>query len=127
MRGARPPRLHSARVVTLLAALVLGAAVAACGPGGTLSPSPTSPGVIPSSPVAGVVVAVQSQGLTNVHGFTLRTVEGDLVNFTLGNLDNPTAFPPGHLAEHQASAAPVLVWFNVEGSNLVVYHLQDAP
>ena len=44
----------------------------------------------------------------------------------LGNSD-PTAFPPGHLAEHQLTGNPVLVFFKPEGTELVVYHLEDAP
>jgi hypothetical protein len=127
----RRPLLAMALIAALLAT------IAGCGTAATPSPTPagsrqptpasSNDADIPLSPVAGVVIAVQSEGLDKVHGFTLRTISGADVNFALGKLDNPTEFPPGHLAEHQASSAPVLVWFTVEGSKLLVYHLEDAP
>ena len=81
----------------------------------------------PRSPVAGIVVSIQSEGLDKVRGFVLRTKSGTELTFVLGTLDDPTDFPPGHLAEHQASASPVLVSFKNEDGKLVVYHLEDAP
>jgi hypothetical protein len=80
----------------------------------------------PRSPVAGVVTSIDSQGLDKVKGFTLRTRSGIELTFVIGQLDNGAEFPPGHLAEHQASLEPVLVYFKVEGGNRVVYHLEDA-
>ena len=80
-----------------------------------------------TSPVEGVIVAVDATSLADVRGFTLRTRDGLAVDFKLGQLDNPTAFPPGHLAEHQATSAPVLVYFRLESGDRVVYRLEDAP
>ncbi len=74
----------------------------------------------------GIILTIDSSGLTQVHGFTLRTSEGEVLSFTIGQLDNPTQFPPGHLAEHQASASPVRVFFRSEQGSLVVYRLEDA-
>jgi len=103
--------------------------IAGCGgasaPSSTQSPRPS--GGAPTSPVAGVIIGVESTGLNGVHAFTLRTGTGAVLRFTLGNLDNPTQFPPGHLAEHQLTGIPVLAFFMVEGTNLIVYHLEDAP
>lgn len=99
------------------------ACLAGCGP--TATPVPT-PGA-PVSPIDGVVLTIDSSGLSQVHGFTLRTAAGETLTFTLGNLENPTAFPPGHLAEHQANALPVQVYFVPGPSGLVVYRLEDAP
>ncbi len=81
---------------------------------------------VPGSPVAGIVVAVDSAGLGQVKGFTLRTNVGDATVFTFGTLENADEFPPGHLKEHQATAAPILVFFRVEGDQLVVYRIEDA-
>jgi hypothetical protein len=78
------------------------------------------------SPVAGVITSIDSQGLDKVNGFTLRTRSGVDLTFVIGQLDNGAEFPPGHLAEHQASLEPVLVYFKAEGGKLVVYHLEDA-
>ena len=89
---------------------------------GTTTPAPT-PDV--TSPVEGVIVAVDATGLADVRGFTLRTAGGFAVDFTLGLLENPTAFPPGHLAEHLATSAAVVVYFRVESGDRVVYRLED--
>ena len=76
--------------------------------------------------VEGVIVAVESAGLADVRGFTLREVGGETVTFRLGELENATEFPPGHLAEHQATAAPVRVWYRMEGDERYAVRLEDA-
>jgi hypothetical protein len=129
----RRPRAFLVLLAVVSIALLM--AAAACVPASSQSSPATavpsaggsagSPDV--ASPVAGVVVSVQSEGLDKVRGFTLRTAPGAVLQFTLGQLDDPTAFPPGHLSEHQASAVPILVSFRREGSSLVVFHLVDAP
>lgn len=79
------------------------------------------------SPIDGVVTEVNATGLTAVQGFTVRQPDGSTVAFTMGTLDDPTVFSPGHLKAHQVSATPVRVWFKVRnGRDLVVYHLEDA-
>jgi hypothetical protein len=75
----------------------------------------------------GVIVGVDSAGLDQVRGFSLRTMDGTTVEFTIGTLEDPTAFPPGHLVEHQATAQAVRVWYRTEGSNRVAIRLADAP
>ncbi len=82
---------------------------------------------LPDSPIAGVLTSIDATGLTEVHGFTLRTVTGQDLTFTMGTLENGDEFPPGHLNEHLAAAAPVLVYFKVQDGKLVVYRLEDAP
>ena len=96
-------------------------AIAGCGP---TSPPPT-PDV--PSPAEGVVVAVDSSGLTDVRGFTLRTSSGFTFDFRLGPLENAAEFSPSHLAEHMATSAPVRAWFRVANGERVVYRLEDAP
>jgi hypothetical protein len=76
--------------------------------------------------VVGVVVSVDSAGLGDVHGFTLRQAGGETVDVRLGELENPTEFPPGHLAEHQATARPVRVWYRFEGTERFAVRLEDA-
>jgi len=106
---------------TLPALFVVALAVGACTPqaSAVATPDVTSPGV-------GVIVAVHATSLSDVQGFTLRTSGGFAFEFKLGTLENPTAFPPGHLAEHQATSAPVLVYFRLENGERVVYRLEDA-
>jgi hypothetical protein len=91
------------------------------------APSGSAPATVAASPVAGIVVAVDSAGLDQVKGFTLRTNNGDTLVFTIGTLDNADEFPPGHLKEHQASGSPVFVFFREENGQLVAYHIEDAP
>ena len=76
--------------------------------------------------VEGVVVAVDSTGLTDVQGFMLRVAGGETMAFRLGELENATEFPPGHLAEHQATAAPIRVWYRMEGDERYAVRLEDA-
>jgi hypothetical protein len=99
-------------------------------PDDTSAPA-TAPGsagstVIPASPVAGIVIKVDSQGLDDVRGFTLRSSAGDELEFTIAQLENGDEFPPGHLTEHMAAASPVLVFFRDENGELVAYRIEDA-
>jgi hypothetical protein len=81
-----------------------------------------------TSPIDGVVLTIDATGRSQVHGFTLRTAAGETLTFTIGSLENPAEFPPGHLAEHQANAVPVRVSFVVAADGaLVAYRLDDAP
>jgi hypothetical protein len=117
-----------------VAALVLGACTPS--PSATVGPVETaSLGVpasgngegLPSSPVDGVLTHIDSTGLTQVTGFDMRTADGRTLAFRIGTLENGAQFPPGHLAEHLATSAPVRVWFRPQGTDLVVYRLEDAP
>ena len=76
--------------------------------------------------IEGVVVAVDSAGLADVRGFTLRRPGGELLEFRLGELEKGDQFPPGHLAEHQATAQPVRVWYRMEGDERYAVRLEDA-
>jgi hypothetical protein len=75
----------------------------------------------------GVVIAIDSAGLTDVRGFTIRTADGRQVTFAIGALENGAQFPPGHLAEHQATAQPIRVFYRDEDGRLVAFRLEDAP
>ena len=131
--GEAPPRPEPNRarkafqwlslVAIVAIPILLVASLAA--PKSTCACSPTAPAV-PQSPVQGVVVAVDSSGLGKVAGFTVRITDGSTIDFQLGALQNPTEFPPGHIAEHLASSQPVRVFFSAELNGLVVYRLEDA-
>ncbi|HET9682370.1 MAG TPA: hypothetical protein VFP19_10055 [Candidatus Limnocylindrales bacterium] len=121
----RPGRRGSILVLAL--AGVLAACAPAASPVPSASPQAASPGAsFPASPVDGVILSVDASSLTDVRGFTLLTRDGQRIAFTLGTLEDPTAFPPGHLAEHQATSDPVRVYFRVENGQAVVYRLADA-
>lgn len=127
-RGARRRRpLVIALVVGVAALAIIGIFIAtqlfamrACA---CIQPTPE----LPASPVVGVVVAVDSAGLGQVSGFSLRVHGGWAFKLALGPLENAAEFSPSHLAEHLASSEPVRAFYRVEGGKALVYRLEDAP
>ncbi len=117
----RPPGRQIAGAVLVVAAVAIALALAACENKGSPAPS------LPVSPIDGVVVHVDSTGLGNVTGFTLRLPGGATVVLSLGTLDNATQFAPGHLAEHETTGLPVRAWFVLSSGVPIVYRLEDAP
>ena len=99
----------------------------------TASPTP-SPSALASLPpetpqATGIIVAIDASSLTDVRSFTLRTTDGQQLVFGLAELQNRTQFPPGHLAEHQATAQPVRVFYHDyrdTGGMLQALRLEDA-
>lgn len=89
--------------------------------GGTSGPPPGT------TMVQGVVIGVDSAGLTKVRGFTLRADDGRTLAFDLAALENAVAFPPGHLVEHQGLGSKVRVWYRDAGGTLQAIRLEDAP
>jgi hypothetical protein len=57
----------------------------------------------------------------------LRVPGGQLLEFDLRALENGAEFPPGHLAEHQATAAPVRVTYRMDGATRLAIRVEDAP
>ncbi|HSL97303.1 MAG TPA: hypothetical protein VK831_01905, partial [Candidatus Deferrimicrobiaceae bacterium] len=98
--------------------------VAACTPTATVPPAGETPAQ--TSPVTGVVIAVDSAGLADVRSFTLRTDSGFAYQFEIGALENATEFPLGHLGEHLATSEPVRVWFRDDAQGRVAYRIEDA-
>jgi hypothetical protein len=84
--------------------------------------APAPPG---TQTVEGLIVSVDSAGLTDVKGFDLRASDGTSMTFSLERLENGVEFPPGHLVEHQAGASPVRVWFTTEGDVRYAIRLED--
>ena len=64
--------------------------------------------------------------MRDVHSFTLRANDGQRLTFGLAELQNGTQFPPGHLAEHQATSQPVRVFYRDAGGTLQALRLEDA-
>ncbi len=107
--------------VTILAVVVV-VAVAATLAGG----SSTDPEAPQGEQVVGVVTSIESEGLTDVRRFTLRTQDGRDLAFRIGSLENGVEFPPGHLGEHQSLRTPIRVWYRADGSELIAFRLEDA-
>jgi hypothetical protein len=76
--------------------------------------------------VVGVVTDIQSEGLTDVRAFALRSEDGRDLDFRIGVLENGAEFPPGHLGEHQTLRTLIRVWYRTEGTELVAFRLEDA-
>ena len=108
--------------VAAIAVIVVAVAVVAAVFGG----SARDPGAPQGEQAVGIVSSIDSEGLTNVRGFTLLTPDGRDLEFTIGTLENGAQFPPGHLAEHQALASPIRVWYRTEDGALVAFRLEDA-
>jgi hypothetical protein len=115
------------RTRTLFAALLIGI-VGVTVLAGILLAEPSGPDVPPGAEqMTGVVVAVDAVSLGDVRGFTLRRPGGELVEFSLRELENGAEFPPSHLAEHQATAEPVVVVFRSEEDDRLALRIEDAP
>ena len=76
----------------------------------------------------GVVVRVDSASLTDVRGFDLRTSDGRVLTFAIGQLDmSPPGFNAQHLSVHAATSQPVVVTYEERGGKLVAVRLVDGP
>jgi hypothetical protein len=115
----RLPALVIAAALTAIGLFALQQANQAC------ACVPTDP-PLPSSPVDGQVIAVNSPALGKVEDFTLRIAGGRTITLTVGLLENPTEFSPSHLTEHMATSSPVRAFFRVENGIPTVYRLEDA-
>jgi hypothetical protein len=84
-------------------------------------------GQAPRQTETGLVIAVDSSGLTDVRGFTIRTDDGRTVVFRIGALENGAHFAPGHLLEHRATGVKIVVTYRQVNGELVAIRLDDAP
>jgi len=108
--------------VVVLATLVVLVAAAAV----FFGSSPSEPSPPDGDQAVGIISSIDAEGLTAVRGFTLRMPDGAELEFMIGTLENGAQFPPGHLAEHQALASPVRVWYRTESGERVAFRLEDA-
>ena len=99
----------------LLATSLLGIVLGACSSGSTLQTD------------TGIVIAIDSKGLAQVDGFTLRKADGTEMTFdTTDTRFDASGFPPQHLQEHRALGLPVKVTYQVRDGVDHVVKLQDA-
>jgi hypothetical protein len=114
-------RTRALFALALIALVAVAGGVALLSGGGRAGPSG------PDESVRGVIVGIESEGLDRIRSFELRTDDGQTLAFDIGVLETAGAFPPGHLAEHQATAQPVRVWYVRKGDAKVAVRLEDAP
>lgn len=103
--------------------------VAASGPA-VVTPFPSDPfgsPVAPLSPVAGIVTAIVPAGSAAPTRFTLKSTSGVTIDFLIGQIDDLSDFPLSDLSDDIDSQVGLLVYFKQQGSDLVVYHLENAP
>jgi hypothetical protein len=76
----------------------------------------------------GVVIAVTGPNSADVDSFTLRTADGQVIEFTVGRLELiGGGLPAPHLREHLVSGVPITVDYSVEnGQNLAIRYVDAA-
>ena len=110
-----------ALVLVVVLAITGGAALIL---GGTTVNDPEAPPG--TTAVVGVIVGVNAVSLGDVRSFRLRAQDGAILEFGLAALENGDEFPPGHLAEHQATAEPIRVWYRDAAGTLLAVRIEDA-
>jgi hypothetical protein len=77
----------------------------------------------------GVLLDVVSPSIQQVDRFTLRTDDGQLLNFVAApdfNANAQHAMTPGHMRQHMALADPVVVVYRDDNGTLVALSATDA-
>ena len=93
----------------------------AAGCSGLAGPSPA-----PLS-VTGLVIAATGPDAATVDTFTLRTDDGQVIDFTVGTLDlSDGGLPAPHLREHMVGSTPTKVWYVVQDGKYVAIKYVDA-
>ncbi len=72
--------------------------------------------------VRGLVIAVEAHSLARADRLTLRTEDGRELVFTV---DASVDWTPGHLREHMALGAPVIVEYVARPEGLVAVRIDD--
>ena len=73
--------------------------------------------------VTGVVSEVDSAGLTDVNGFTVRS-QDETFDFVVDS-NTELSFPPAHLNEHRISGEPVRVTYEERDGELYAVSVED--
>ena len=72
-------------------------------------------------------MAVDSSSVGSVDQVSVRTSDGDVLQFDVDRLDINNGLPPQHLREHLATGIPIVVEYVVEGERNVALRYNDAP
>ncbi len=75
----------------------------------------------------GIVVAIDQTPPVQVHGFTLRTSDGQELTFIIGDLQlDAGSFNASHLLVHEATSQPIIVGYRTVNGQRVAFRLVDA-
>ena len=100
-------------------ALAVSSLCAGCSDLASATPTPLS--------TVGLVIAVTGPDAATVDTFTLRTNQGQIIDFTVGTLDLTNGgLPAPHLRTHQVTGTPTLVYYIVQDGNDVAIKYYDA-
>jgi hypothetical protein len=81
----------------------------------------------PGKAAAGIVIAVDAPA-GEVTGFTLRTQQGEIMRFGIGELEvDGAAFAAAHLVEHAVTLQPISVGYRTQDGRNIAHRLVDAP
>ena len=75
----------------------------------------------------GIVTAATGPNSASVTDFTLRTYDGQTLQFKVGVLDVNNGLPAPHLREHLVSGLPIFVTYHVDNGANVATRYIDAP
>ena len=78
---------------------------------------------LPVNEITGVVTKLDSAGLTDVNGFTVRSND-ETFDFAVDS-ETQLAFPPSHLNEHRVSGEPVKVTYEERDGELYALTVED--
>jgi hypothetical protein len=83
----------------------------------------------PSQIATGVVISADGPDSTQVDSFSLRTNEGQVIQFKVGRLDlTGGGLPAPHLREHLLSGVPITVYYEVQdGANVATHYIDAQP
>lgn len=106
---------HGARWrLALIGCLLIALVTTACDDGGEVT--------------TGIVIDIRQSDPATVTGFTLRTDDGRLMSFHVGETSTGDgAFPSVHLRDHLASSQRVAVRYVMTDGGLLAIRLADAP
>ncbi len=72
----------------------------------------------------GIVISATGPDVASVTDFTLRTYDGQTLQFKVGVLDVNNGLPAPHLREHLVSGLPILVTYHVDnGVNVATRYI----
>ena len=75
--------------------------------------------------VRGVLIDVQSSGVTRVDAVTLRADDGTDRRFVVGQTRSAHPLSSGHLRQHMTNGDRIVVRFRSEGGELVATEISD--